>query len=77
MPGPFIHHIDPVLGRVGGVYLWWYGLGYAAAFTELLLYLWCHRERLRLTEAEAYALTLMFAAGALAGGRTVQMAGDE
>jgi phosphatidylglycerol:prolipoprotein diacylglycerol transferase len=77
MPGPFVHHIDPVLGRVGGVYLWWYGLGYAAAFTELLLYLRRHRARLRLTEMEAYALTLMFAAGALAGGRAVQMAGDE
>jgi phosphatidylglycerol:prolipoprotein diacylglycerol transferase len=32
---------------------------------------------LRLTDAEAYALTLMFAIGALAGGRAVQIAGDE
>ncbi|HEX4566208.1 MAG TPA: prolipoprotein diacylglyceryl transferase [Vicinamibacterales bacterium] len=36
-----------------------------------------HRERLRLTDADAYALTLMFSVGALAGGRAVQIAGDE
>jgi len=77
MGGPFVHHIDPVLARVGGVYLWWYGLGYALAFTELLIYLRRHRRRLRLTDAEAYALALMFAVGALAGGRAVQIAGDE
>jgi phosphatidylglycerol:prolipoprotein diacylglycerol transferase len=77
MTGPFVHHIDPVLARVGGVYLWWYGLGYAMAFTELLIYLRRRRDRLRLTDAEAYALTLMFAVGVLAGGRAVQIAGDE
>src|SRR5215472_540569 len=77
MPGPFVHHLDPVLGHIGGVYLWWYGLGYAAAFTQLLLYLRRQRERLRLTETEAYALALMFAGGVLVGGRLVQIAGDE
>jgi phosphatidylglycerol:prolipoprotein diacylglycerol transferase len=75
--GPFVHHIDPVIGRIGGVYLWWYGFGYAAAFLQLLRYLLRQRDRLRLTRREAYALTLMFAGGALAGGRVVQMAGDE
>jgi len=72
-----VHHIDPVIGRVAGVYLWWYGLGYAAAFAELLLYLRRRRARLRFTEREVYALTLLFAAGALLGGRAVQIAGDE
>lgn len=77
MPGPFVHHIDPVLGRIGGVYLWWYGLGYAAAFTQLLVYLRRHRGALCLSERDAYALALTFAAGVLLGGRAVQIAGDE
>jgi len=77
MSGPFVHHIDPVLGRIGGVYLWWYGLGYAAAFTELLWYLRRRRDTLRLSESHVYALTLLFAAGTLAGGRALQIVGDE
>jgi phosphatidylglycerol:prolipoprotein diacylglycerol transferase len=77
MPGPFVHRIDPVLGRVGGVYLWWYGLGYASAFVQLLLYLRRRRTSLRLSDSDVYALCLMFSTGALLGGRVVQIAFDE
>jgi phosphatidylglycerol:prolipoprotein diacylglycerol transferase len=72
-----VHRIDPIIGRVGGVYLWWYGLSYAAAFVQLLLYLQRHRRTLRFTQREAYTLTLMFSTGVLLGGRAVQLAGDE
>jgi phosphatidylglycerol:prolipoprotein diacylglycerol transferase len=75
--GPFVHHIDPVIGRIGGVYLWWYGLGYSAAFTQLLVYLRKHRAALGLSNRETFALALTFAAGVLIGGRAVQIAGDE
>lgn len=75
--GPFVHRIDPVLGRIGGVHLWWYGLSYTLAFFQTLLFLRRHRSQLRLTRSEAYALALMFSAGVLIGGRAIQVAFDE
>ncbi len=39
MVGPYIHNIDPVIADIGGVYLWWYGLGFALGFLELHLFL--------------------------------------
>ena len=59
------------------MYLWWYGLSYAVAFTQLLLYLRRKRAALGFTDYQAYELALMFAAGVLLGGRCVQIAGDE
>ena len=47
MLATFVHHIDPVLGEVGGFYLWWYGLGYALGFLEI--HLWLRRVRPRLS----------------------------
>lgn len=77
MFGPYIHRIDPVLADVGGVYLWWYGLGYSLAFIELLVFLRRRRHELGLTDSQVWALCLMFAAGTLLGGRAVQVAFDE
>jgi len=34
MWGPYTHRIDPILLDVGGVHLWWYGLGFALGFLE-------------------------------------------
>ncbi len=25
MSGPFVHHIDPIIGSLAGVHVWWYG----------------------------------------------------
>lgn len=77
MPGPFTHQIDPVIGQAGGVYFWWYGVSYALGFLELFLYLRRRRARLSLTLSQVYTLTLLFAAGVLAGGRAVEVAFDE
>jgi phosphatidylglycerol:prolipoprotein diacylglycerol transferase len=80
MPGPFVHHLDPVLplfGSVGGVYLWWYGLSYASGFLHVLLYVKSRREALGLSQRDAYALALCFSVGVLVGGRAVQVAFDE
>ena len=80
MPGPFVHQLDPVLpmlGSVGGVYLWWYGLSYTLGFLHLLLYVQRRRRALGLSRRDAYALALCFSAGVLLGGRAVQVAFDE
>jgi phosphatidylglycerol:prolipoprotein diacylglycerol transferase len=75
--GPFVHHIDPVIGGVGGVSLWWYGLGYALGFAEIFWYLRRHRRELAMSLADVYTFTLMVAIGVLAGGRAVEVAFDE
>lgn len=74
MPGPFVHRIDPILGSIGGIHFWWYGLSYAAGFLQILLSLRRARHRLGITSAEVYALSLCIAIGVLAGGRAVEMA---
>jgi phosphatidylglycerol:prolipoprotein diacylglycerol transferase len=77
MSAPFVHRIDPVLGGIGGVYFWWYGLSYAAGFLQMHLYVSRHRDQLRLTGREVYALSLCIAIGVLAGGRAIEVAFDE
>ncbi|HET7697696.1 MAG TPA: prolipoprotein diacylglyceryl transferase [Vicinamibacterales bacterium] len=79
-PGPFVHRLDPVLpmvGSIGGVYLWWYGLSYTFGFLHVLLYVRSRRAALGLSRRDAYALALCFCAGVLLGGRAVQVAFDE
>jgi prolipoprotein diacylglyceryltransferase len=34
-----VHHIDPVIGGLFGIYLWWYGLSYALGFANAHLFL--------------------------------------
>jgi prolipoprotein diacylglyceryltransferase len=58
-PGPFVHRIDPILGSIGGVHLWWYGLSYALGFLQIFLYLRRGHRRIGLTHAEVYALSLL------------------
>jgi len=71
--GGFVHRIDPVLGEVAGVYLWWYGLSYTLGFFGTHLWLRRWRERLGLTLEEVYALCIYFALGVLLGGRAVEV----
>jgi phosphatidylglycerol---prolipoprotein diacylglyceryl transferase len=77
MLGPYVHHIDPIVATFGGVHIWWYGLGYAIGFIEMLLYLLRTRYSLGLGRREVYALTLFVAIGVLAGGRAVEVSFDE
>ena len=77
MSGPFVHRIDPVIGSVGGVYLWWYGLSYAAGFVQILLFLLRRRSSLGLSRRDSYELALCVSLGVLLGGRAVQVAFDE
>lgn len=74
---PYVHDIDPVLGELGGVYFWWYGLSYALGFVNICWFLWRNRSRIGLSDAEAPALSLFFCTGVLVGGRLVEVLFDE
>ncbi|HXH23841.1 MAG TPA: prolipoprotein diacylglyceryl transferase [Vicinamibacterales bacterium] len=71
LTGPWVHRIDPIIGSIGGVHFWWYGLSYAAGFASAHLVLRRNRERLGLSLRSVYDLTLLLAFGALAGGRSL------
>lgn len=73
MPGPFIHRIDPVIGEIAGLYLWWYGLSYTVGF--LGIHLWFRRVRgqLKLSLVEVYDITIYLVVGVLIGGRLVEV----
>ena len=77
MPGPYVHDIDPIVATLGGVHVWWYGLGYAIGFIEMLLYLLRTRHSLGLGRREVHALTLLVSIGVLVGGRAVEVSFDE
>jgi phosphatidylglycerol:prolipoprotein diacylglycerol transferase len=75
-----VHRIDPVLpliGSIGGVYLWWYGLSYAAGFFQVLSFLQRRGGALGVNRKDAYTLALCVCTGVLLGGRAVQVAFDE
>ncbi|MBP7830043.1 MAG: prolipoprotein diacylglyceryl transferase [Kiritimatiellae bacterium] len=71
--GPYVHRIDPVLGSVGGLYLWWYGLSFSLGFLNAHLYLRRRRRHLGLSLGSVYTLSLFLAVGVLLGGRTVEV----
>jgi len=77
MPGPYVHSIDPILFDVGGVHLWWYGLGYTLGFLEILLFLRHHHRQLQLSPRDVWSLALFMACGVLIGGRAIEIAFDE
>lgn len=73
MIGPFVHDIDPVFGKIGGFYLWWYGLSYTLGFLGLFTYLRRRRQTLQLTMNQVYNLTILTAVGVLVGGRMIEV----
>jgi phosphatidylglycerol:prolipoprotein diacylglycerol transferase len=70
----FVHNIDPVLIRVLGVPVYYYGLAYALGF--LGVYVWfVHRGKaLGWTADEAAELSIFFVAGVLVCGRAFEIA---
>jgi phosphatidylglycerol---prolipoprotein diacylglyceryl transferase len=77
MIGPFVHRIDPIIGDVWGVYLWWYGLSYTLGFLHMHLWVNRRRHRLGLSRGEVLNLSLFFSIGVLMGGRAIEVAFDE
>jgi phosphatidylglycerol---prolipoprotein diacylglyceryl transferase len=77
MPGPFVHHIDPIIMTIGGVHLWWYGLSYSTGFLNAFLLLRRRRESLGLSERSLYRLVVLLAVGVLVGGRSLVVFSNE
>jgi phosphatidylglycerol:prolipoprotein diacylglycerol transferase len=67
--GPWVHNIDPIIGTVLGVHLWWYGLSYSLGFLNAHLFFMRRRAALGLSKREVYELSLLLSIGVLIGGR--------
>jgi phosphatidylglycerol:prolipoprotein diacylglycerol transferase len=72
-----VHDIDPVIGSIGGIHFWWYGLSYSLGFLNAHLFLRRTREALGLSLRTVYDLTLFLAAGTLVGGRALVVFNNE
>ena len=77
MAGGYVHDIDPVLADVGGLYLWWYGLGFAVGFLQMHRSLVADHARLGLSRRDTWTLSILIVVGVLVGGRGVEIAFDE
>jgi phosphatidylglycerol:prolipoprotein diacylglycerol transferase len=73
MIGPFVHSIDPIVAKIGGFYIWWYGLSYTLGFLGIFFWLRRNRTTLAMKMNDVYALTLFMAVGVLIGGRLVEV----
>lgn len=71
--GPFVHNIDPIFGKIGGFYLWWYGLSYTLGFIGVFFWLRRNRNTLAMNMSQVYNLTILIAVGVLLGGRLVEV----
>ena len=69
----FVHDIDPIIGTIGGVHLWWYGFVYVVGFLFLHGWLLRGRNRTGLSVGDVYSLSLHFVLGVLLGGRFVEV----
>ena len=67
--GPWVHNIDPIIGTVYGIHLWWYGLSYSLGFLNAHLFFMRRRAELGLSKREVYELSLLLSLGVLVGGR--------
>ncbi|HNT35987.1 MAG TPA: prolipoprotein diacylglyceryl transferase, partial [bacterium] len=72
--GPFVHRIDPIIGTVFGVHLWWYGLSYTLGFLNAFLFVRRKRKQMDLSMRLVYDLSLLLAGCVLLGGRIVEVA---
>lgn len=70
----FVHRINPLLGELFGITLWYYGLTYSLGF--LGIYLWFKRAQRRLgwTDRDVLDLSILVALGVLLGGRAFEIA---
>ena len=71
--GPYIHTIDPIIGSIFGVHLWWYGLSYTLGFVNAFLFARRRRDKLGLSMKSVYNLSILLAGGVLLGGRFIEV----
>jgi phosphatidylglycerol---prolipoprotein diacylglyceryl transferase len=72
MFGPYVHDIDPIIGTVAGVHLWWYGLSYSLGFLNAFFAI-RRRSDLGLTRTQVLDLAILLSVGVLVGGRLVMV----
>ena len=72
MLGPYVHHIDPIIGTIGGLHLWWYGLSYSLGFLNAYVSI-RRRQDLCLTRVQVLDLAILLSVGVLLGGRLVMV----
>ena len=77
MAGGWVHRIDPIIGSIGGLHVWWYGLGFALGFWQMHRSIQRERISLGLNARDAFTLSLMVIVGVLIGGRTIEVLFDE
>lgn len=73
MLGPYVHNIDPIMGSVFGICLWWYGLSYTLGFLNAHRFITNRRGDVGLDLKSVYDLSLLLAGGVLLGGRFVEV----
>ena len=73
LAGPFVHNIDPVIGTIFGVHLWWYGLSYTLGFLNAHTFIKRRRRSLALSNTAVYDLSILLSLGVLLGGRIVEV----
>ena len=71
--GPYVHRIDPIIGTIFSVHLWWYGLSYTLGFLNAYLFIRRRRGQLGLSARSVYDLSLLLSVGVLLGGRFVEV----
>lgn len=71
--GPYVHRIDPIIGTIFGIHLWWYGLSYTLGFLNAHMFIKRRRGQLGLSMRSVYGLSLLLAVGVLLGGRFVEV----
>jgi phosphatidylglycerol:prolipoprotein diacylglycerol transferase len=70
---PYVHNIDPIIGTIFGVHLWWYGLSYTLGFLNAFNFIGKPRNKFDLSRQQVYDLTILIGIGVLAGGRAVEV----
>jgi phosphatidylglycerol:prolipoprotein diacylglycerol transferase len=73
----YVHRLDPIIVSIGGLHLWWYGLGFALGFWQMHRFIQRHRTSLHLDARDAFTLSLLMTVGVLVGGRTIEILFDE
>ncbi|HUR99839.1 MAG TPA: prolipoprotein diacylglyceryl transferase [Pyrinomonadaceae bacterium] len=71
--GQYIHDIDPIIGTIFGIHLWWYGLSYTLGFFNAVNFIKKRRGSLFLSDSQVYDLGILIAAGVVVGGRAVEV----
>ncbi len=71
--GPFVHHINPLLGELFGLKLWYYGLAYSLGFLGVYVWFKFAQKRLRWSDRGILDLSILVAVGVLLGGRVFEI----